>query len=451
MNRKKIFILFSFIFSFIFFINIFNLYFFNIQREFELKYSIKSDKVDNFQVFYKEDNREWEEKKSITKAYTEIDQYQEFIFKLPSDFNGLRLDFGETEGVRFIQDIYINNKSINDLISLTEFKNQIELETHPEGILIKSLGIDPFIEINMNLLRAMELEKISIYLVIIKYVLSFIIALLISITIKCIKEGMNLTKELFRNRKMIFKLAKNDFKTKYVSSYLGTIWAFINPLIIIGTYWFVFQVGFRSTDIGDVPFIVWFICGIVPWFFFSEALGSATNSLLEYSYLVKKVVFKIEMLPILKILAALFVHLFFIVFLFIIYLIYGFSLNVYNLQIFYYLLCMIVFLVAVSTFTSSIVLFFRDLNQIIGIILNVGFWFTPIGWPYTMLPEAWRIVFKLNPMFYIVEGYRDAFVNNIWFYEKPYHLLYFWVSTFIILFVSIKLFKKLKIHFPDVI
>jgi teichoic acid transport system permease protein len=262
---------------------------------------------------------------------------------------------------------------------------------------------------------------------------------------------MNLTKELFRNRKMIFKLAKNDFKTKYVSSYLGTIWAFINPLIIIGTYWFVFQVGFRSTDIGDVPFIVWFICGIVPWFFFSEALGSATNSLLEYSYLVKKVVFKIEMLPILKILAALFVHLFFIVFLFIIYLIYGFSLNVYNLQIFYYLLCMIVFLVAVSTFTSSIVLFFRDLNQIIGIILNVGFWFTPIGWPYTMLPEAWRIVFKLNPMFYIVEGYRDAFVNNIWFYEKPYHLLYFWVSTFIILFVSIKLFKKLKIHFPDVI
>ena len=90
----------------------------------------------------------------------------------------------------------------------------------------------------------------------------------------------------------------------------GVIWGFIQPLVTIAVYWFVFQVGFRSGDVGDKPFVLWFIAGIIPWFFFSEALSSTTNVFLEYSYLVKKVVFKIEILPVVKIVSALFVHCF---------------------------------------------------------------------------------------------------------------------------------------------
>ncbi|MNC45847.1 Teichoic acid translocation permease protein TagG [compost metagenome] len=87
-----------------------------------------------------------------------------------------------------------------------------------------------------------------------------------------------------RNRELILNLAKNDFKTKYASSYLGILWGFINPLLTIATYWFVFQIGLRNGDVGDVPFIIWFIAGIIPWFFFSDALSSATNVFTEYSY-----------------------------------------------------------------------------------------------------------------------------------------------------------------------
>ena len=125
---------------------------------------------------------------------------------------------------------------------------------------------------------------------------------------------MNLIKEFISSRKMLWKLSKNDFKTKYAGSYLGIFWAFVQPIITIAIYVFVFQVGFKAAPTDDgYPFVLYLIAGIIPWFFFAEALMNATNCLIEYSYLVKKVVFNISILPIIKIISSLFVHLFFIV------------------------------------------------------------------------------------------------------------------------------------------
>ena len=128
---------------------------------------------------------------------------------------------------------------------------------------------------------------------------------------------MNFLRELYNNRRLIFKLSKNDFKTRYAGSYLGIIWAFVQPIVTIIVYWFVFEKGLKvgNTTTKDglaVPFVLWLTAGMVPWFFFSEALNNGTNALVEYKYLVQKVVFNISVLPVIKILAALYVHLFFI-------------------------------------------------------------------------------------------------------------------------------------------
>ena len=112
---------------------------------------------------------------------------------------------------------------------------------------------------------------------------------------------------------------------------------------------------------------------------------------------------------------------------------------------------MIVLVYTLSLFTSSIILFFRDLGQIIGIVVSVGFWATPIGWQITMLPGAVQRIFKLNPMYYIVTGYRDAFVDKIYFWQRPYETLYFWVFCLVVLFIGAKIFNKLKPHFSDVL
>ncbi len=110
--------------------------------------------------------------------------------------------------------------------------------------------------------------------------------------------------------RLVLSLAKNDFKTKYAGSYLGIVWAFIQPIVTVFVYWFVFGLALRGGADRGVPFVLWLVAGLVPWFFFQDALIGGTNSLLEYNYLVKKVVFNIRILPIVKVISALFVHAF---------------------------------------------------------------------------------------------------------------------------------------------
>ncbi|MBD7968902.1 ABC transporter permease [Paenibacillus gallinarum] len=258
-------------------------------------------------------------------------------------------------------------------------------------------------------------------------------------------------KELNGSKDLILRLSKSDFWTKYSNSYFGISWAFIQPIAILITYWFVFQIGFRVVPLNNVPYILWLICGLVPWFFFSEALSNATNSFLEYSYLVKKVVFKKSVIPSIKIISALYIHLCFLFFIVYLFFFYGFNPDVYNLQVIYYMLCMLILLISVTYITASIVVFFRDLNQIISIFLQFGVWLTPILWQPEMFPEKFHFFLKLNPMFYIVEGYRDSFFNSVWFWEKPLLSLYFWILTIMLFFIGTFVYKKLQKHFSDVL
>jgi teichoic acid transport system permease protein len=261
-----------------------------------------------------------------------------------------------------------------------------------------------------------------------------------------------LIQELNNNKVLIWNLSKNDFKTKYAGSYLGVTWAFIQPIVTILIYWFVFGFGLKAgSPIKDVPFILWFMTGLVPWFFFQEALLNATNCMLEYSYLVKKVVFKISILPIVKIISALFVHLVFIGFLFVVAAIHGFYPCKYTIQLIYYSFCTFFIVLSISYATSAIIIFFKDLGQIINIFLQIGMWMTPIMWSYTILPKTFQWIAKLNPMYYIVEGYRDTIINHVWFFQRYFQTIYFWVVALGLFGLGAMIFKKVKPHFADVL
>lgn len=259
-------------------------------------------------------------------------------------------------------------------------------------------------------------------------------------------------KDIVDKRRLISDLSKNDFSKKFKGSYFGAFWAFVNPVITILLYWFVFEVGFRTGSTPEgFPFVVWLICGMVPWFFFSEALMNATLSFSEYSFLVKKVVFKISILPIVKILSAFFIHLFFIAFLVIILLVYGVIPTVSWVQILYYLFCTFALLVGTTFITSSIMPFFKDVVQVVSVIIQIGFWLTPIVWTLDITPIKYHFLFKLNPFYYIAEGFRDSFLYNTWFWDKPFETLYFWTISVILLIIGFVVFKKLKPHFADVL
>lgn len=264
-------------------------------------------------------------------------------------------------------------------------------------------------------------------------------------------------RELYQSRELIWKLARNDFKKRYAGSYLGFFWALIQPVITVLMYWIVFDVVFntRSQMIAsgvEVPYVLYLTAGLVPWFYFSEAITNGTNALLEYSYLVKKVVFKISILPIIKLIAATFIHVFFTIVLLVVASCYGYYPTVYTIQLIYYSFCLFVFVLAMSYCTCAIVVFFRDLGQIINILLQVGMWATPILWDINMISDPTLIsIFKLNPLVYIVNGFRSSIYGTEWFFEHFYSSTYFWIFTVTLFCIGSLIFKRLKVHFADVL
>ena len=280
---------------------------------------------------------------------------------------------------------------------------------------------------------------------------SLLVALVVFRLAGKVKLMLSWIRDIVSNRRLIFELSKSDFKMRYAGSNLGVVWAFVQPVVTIIIYVFVFQVGFKSVPVENVPYVLWLVAGIVPWFFLSEALLNATNSLLEYSYLVKKVVFKINILPMVKIMSAIYVHVFFVVIAIAMYLINGIPLRIYALQLIYYSVCTTVLVLGLSYITSSIVLFFRDLSQIVNILLQFGMWLTPIMWSINMMGPKLAMIMKLNPMYYITDGYRDALYNGVWFWEKTGQTMYFWILAVLLLLVGSTVFKKLEKHFADVL
>ena len=267
---------------------------------------------------------------------------------------------------------------------------------------------------------------------------------------------LTLPAELWQSRHMIWRLSKNDFKKRYAGSYLGVVWSMVPPIVTVIMYWVVFDMVFQSGPQatytgGEVPYVLFLTAGLVPWFFFSDSVTGAMSSLLEYNYLVKKVVFKVSILPIIKIIAAMFVHVGFTAVLLVIAAVYGYYPSVYSLQLIYYTFCEFMLVLALSYATCSIVVFFRDLQNLVSVLLQVGIWATPILWNINTMGGSYTSLIKLNPMCYIVEGYRSAVYEQQWFFEHFYSTTYFWIVVALLFVISTLIFRRLKPQFADVL
>lgn len=251
---------------------------------------------------------------------------------------------------------------------------------------------------------------------------------------------------------MLISLAKNDFRAKYAGSALGMIWGFVTPIVTILIYWFVFQIAFKSGPVnGDVPYVLWLVSGIVPWFFISEGWGGATAVLLDYSYLVKKVVFKVELLPAVRVTSAAFVHLFFVLLTFIVNFACGYPPEWLDLQVIYYMVAAFALTLALGRITATLTAFLRDTSNFVGVMTQFCFWITPLFWDIASVPENFQILFKINPIHYVAQGYRDTFVYGIAFWQRPWQTIYFWVFVAVITLLGNFIFKKLRPHLADLI
>ncbi len=256
---------------------------------------------------------------------------------------------------------------------------------------------------------------------------------------------------VFAQRYLILALAKREIASQYVGSLLGFVWTFIHPLVLITVFWFVFSVGFKVKPMSDVPFVVWLTAGMAPWFLFSQIVTTSVGSVVVQANLVKKTVFNSEILPVVNIVSGIVTHFVFLILLIILLIFQKVSFSWYVLQFFYYLICLSVLTLGIGWIVSALNVFFRDVGQLVGVMIQVGFWGTPIFWDIQIMPPKIQMLLKLNPMLYIVQGYRDCFIYQKGFWLHPYLTLYFWVVTLFILVVGILVFQRLKPQFADVL
>lgn len=260
-------------------------------------------------------------------------------------------------------------------------------------------------------------------------------------------------RDIYEKKQLILQLTRRDFKIRYAGSTLGLFWAFFQPLMMMLILLFVFTVGLKTGQArGGVPFAAWFFPAMIAWNYFADAVLMSSNVLNEYSFLVKKVKFRVSILPLVKLLASTILHSIFILILIAVLAFCGIYPSLIWFQVFYYMAASFVLLAGLSWITSSLNIFLKDVGQVVGILIQFGFWATPVIWDSTNVPSPYQKLIKLNPMYYIVEGYRDTFIYHIPFWKTGAILtLYFWTFSIVLLISGILIFRKLRPHFADVL
>lgn len=258
-------------------------------------------------------------------------------------------------------------------------------------------------------------------------------------------------RQIFEKRYLLYQLTKRDFVSKYVDSYLGLAWSVLEPLATTIILSIIFTVGFKAGMVQDIPFFLYMFSGMVAYNFFSMATGEGTNVIRGYSFLVKKVDFKLSLLPVMKNFSCALFHLIMLVLLVIVLIGYGYYPTWYWLQIIYYFFAMNLLVLGISCLTSAVSIFVPDLRHIVSISLQFLFYLSPVFWSIGNIPEKWAFVAKLNPMFYIITGYRDSFIYGKPFWTHHNESIYFWSLTLAFLFLGTNVFRRLRPHFADVI
>lgn len=262
---------------------------------------------------------------------------------------------------------------------------------------------------------------------------------------------MEFTEDFLKIMRLLLRQTIMDFRRRHLGTFLGAIWAILSPLVNIALIYFVFSYGLKASVVEGVSFINWFVPAMLGWLFISEAIATSCLAFTESSYLITKIVFPVWILPLSKVISVFIVHLCFMSFFVITLLFQEFSIQKEWLQLIYYFLCAFSMCVASAFIVSTIMVFLRDILNIVGVLLQILFWATPIFWNSAMLKGSSFEWVLLSPINYILQGYRDSLFDKIWFWERPLQTFIFWGFTGGALCVGIFMFKRAKPHFADVL
>ncbi len=264
---------------------------------------------------------------------------------------------------------------------------------------------------------------------------------------------IEILKDHWQYRQQIFKLSISDLKKTYRGAALGWAWAIIKPAVTIFVYWFAFEIGLRAgKDVNGFPFFLWLIAGLIPWFYMNNMITSGTDSIRKYSYLVTKMKFPISTIPTFVSISKFIVHILLITITIGIFVLMGRMPTIYMLQLPFYMLLNLIFFTVFSLLSGLLASMSKDFANLVKSFVTAIFWLSGIVWNINTISIPWLKSFlMINPVTFLVEGYRNCFIHQTWFWEQPKRLMYFAVITLVMLILAVWTYKRLRKEIPDVL
>ena len=241
---------------------------------------------------------------------------------------------------------------------------------------------------------------------------------------------------------------------KHIEALLcGWSWAIIKPVVTIFVYWFAFSIGLRAGgNVNGYPFFLWLIAGLVPWFYMNDMITGGTNCIRRYSYLVTKMKFPVSTIPTFVSIANITINILLIAIVGIIFCLFGYVPDIYILQVPFYLILTFVFFTLWALFASFIGAISKDFVNLVKSFITAIFWLSGILWNAEAVTIPWlKRILMLNPVTFLANGFRDCFINKVWFWEKSGQLFYFGIITAVLLIAALWSYKKLRKDIADVL
>ena len=228
--------------------------------------------------------------------------------------------------------------------------------------------------------------------------------------------GKHFLRNLVERRTLLMQLVRRDFQQRYVGSAAGWLWGAIHPLVLLLSYYFVFEVCLKTTLSGEVTdnYLLYLFSGFLPWLLFQETVTRSAGSLIEHSNLITKTVFPAEVVPVSIFLSSLIHHL---IALGLVVAAGAIFLNFVSTKLFLlpvYMFFIGLLAVGVGWIVSSLNVYLRDTAQVLTVVMTLWFWITPIMITRQQIPPRFQKLVALNPMSWVVEAYRYRLLSAQW-------------------------------------
>jgi ABC-type polysaccharide/polyol phosphate export permease len=271
-------------------------------------------------------------------------------------------------------------------------------------------------------------------------------------SMRWLTSGVEFLKLLARQRDTIRRLVARDIRSRYMGSILGLFWSVIHPLIQVALYYFVFSLVLRmrvGAEYGGTHFAFWLVAGLLPWTLFAEMIGRAPAAVLEQADVVKKMVCPSEIFSVVHVAAAAVSHLIGLSIILAFLAMAGYPVTWKALLVLPYLMDVLLIGLGISWALASLNVFLRDIGQVVGVVIQIWFFLTPIFYAVSLVPASLQPLYGLNPMVYVIEGYRAALLSGGT--SHPIDTLYLLIAGTVLCVLGGLIFRRLKPAFADVL